>query len=167
VDRLACEYATARPGLIQLSNGIQQTVNGDALVRAIYALPIPAGHWRQRGGGHFCEASPMMDEAAAARPDLIPGNPRSLDMARLAETLTDPHLEPPVKALMVWTANPAVSQPDSARMRQGLAREDLFTVVVEHFLTDTARYASSSAAGLTSRSAASLSSVSPEPQPGG
>lgn len=141
VVRLAREYASTQPGLIRLSNGIQQSVNGDALVRAMYALPILAGHWRQRGGGHYCEASPVMDEAAAAQPDLLPGDARSLDMARLGETLTDPQLDPPVKALMVWSANPAVSQPDVGRVRQGLAREDLFTVVIEHFLTDTARYA--------------------------
>jgi anaerobic selenocysteine-containing dehydrogenase len=141
VVRLAREYAGAQPGLIRLSNGVQQTVSGDALVRALYALPILAGHWRQRGGGHYCEASPVMRDHAAARPDLVPGDPRSFDLARLGETLTDPDLDPPVKALMVWGANPAVSQPDVGRVRTGLAREDLFTVVVEHFLTDTARYA--------------------------
>jgi anaerobic selenocysteine-containing dehydrogenase len=141
VLRLAREFPAARPGLIRLGVGVQQSVNGDALLRALYALPILAGHWGQPGGGHFTEAVPVMDEAAAARPDLVPGSPRSLDMARLGETLTDPHLDPPVKGLMIWTANPAVSQPDSARTQRGLAREDLFTVVVEHFLTDTARYA--------------------------
>lgn len=141
VVRLAREYAAAQPGLIRLSNGVQQSTTGDSLVRAIYALPILAGHWRHRGGGHYCEASPVMNEAAAGRPDLIPGAPRSLDMARLGQNLTDPHLDPPVRALMVWTANPAVSQPDVATVRKGLSRDDLFTVVVEHFLTDTARYA--------------------------
>jgi anaerobic selenocysteine-containing dehydrogenase len=62
-------------------------------------------------------------------------------MARLGETLTDPALAPPVKGLMVWGTNPAVVQADAGRLRQGLARDDLFTVVLEHFLTDTARYA--------------------------
>jgi anaerobic selenocysteine-containing dehydrogenase len=141
VVRLAREYAAATPGLIRFSNGVQQTVNGDALTRAVYALPILAGHWRHRGGGHYTEASPVMGDGAAARPDLVPGDPRSLDMARLGETLTRTDLDPPVMGLMVWGANPAVSQPDAGRVRQGLAREDLFTVVVEHFLTDTARYA--------------------------
>lgn len=141
VVRLAREYAAAEPGLIRLSNGVQQTVNGDALVRAVYALPILAGHWRHRGGGHYTEASPVMGDGAAARPDLVPGNPRSLDLARLGETLTRVDLDPPVMGLMVWGANPAVSQPDVGRVRLGLARDDLFTVVIEHFLTDTARYA--------------------------
>lgn len=141
VVRLAREYAAAQPGLIRLSNGVQQTVDGDALVRALYALSILAGHWRHRGGGHYCEASPVMRDYEAGRPDLVPGNPRSLDLARLGETLTSDDLDPPVKALMVWGANPAVSQPDVGRVRTGLAREDLFTVVVEHFLTDTACYA--------------------------
>jgi anaerobic selenocysteine-containing dehydrogenase len=62
-------------------------------------------------------------------------------MARLGQSLIDAALDPPIKGLMVWCANPAVSQPDAGRVRLGLAREDLFTVVVEHFLTDTARYA--------------------------
>jgi anaerobic selenocysteine-containing dehydrogenase len=141
VTRLAREFAAARPGLIRLSNGVQQSVQGEAIVRAVYALPMLAGHWRFPGGGHFCDASPVTDEAAVARPDLVPGNPRSLDLARLGETLTSTELDPPVHALMVWNANPAVSQPDVGRVRLGLARADLFTVVVEHFLTDTARYA--------------------------
>jgi anaerobic selenocysteine-containing dehydrogenase len=82
-----------------------------------------------------------MDEAAASRPDLQPGEPRSLDMADLGGVLTDPDLDPAVKGLTVWTANPAVTLPDTNRVRRGLCREDLFTVVLEHFMTDTARYA--------------------------
>jgi anaerobic selenocysteine-containing dehydrogenase len=62
-------------------------------------------------------------------------------MTRLGETLTDPCLDSPVKGLMIWGTNPAVVQPDAGRVRRGLAREDLFIVVIEHFLTDTARYA--------------------------
>ena len=62
-------------------------------------------------------------------------------MARLGETLTDPAVDPPVMGLMIWGTNPAVIQPDAGRVRRGLARDDLFTVVIEHFMTDTARYA--------------------------
>lgn len=141
VGELSRAYAAAQPGLIRVGIAVQQSVAGEALLRAIYALPLLAGHWQHPGGGHYTETSPVLPEGGAARPDLIPGDPRSLDMARLGETLTAPDVHPPVKALMVWTANPALSQPDSGQVRAGLAREDLFTVVVEHFLTDTARYA--------------------------
>ena len=67
--------------------------------------------------------------------------PRRLDMAKLGQTLTDPALDPPVKGMMVWGTNPALVQPDAGRVIRGLEREDLFTVVIEHFITDTARYA--------------------------
>lgn len=110
-------------------------------MRALSALAIVGGHWRHRGGGLFIEAYPDMQDAVAGRPDLMPGSPRTLDMARLGQTLTDEDLDPPVKGLMVWGANPATVQTDGARVREGLSRDDLFTVVVEHFLTDTARYA--------------------------
>ena len=62
-------------------------------------------------------------------------------MAKLAAILDDANLAPPIKGLMVWSANPAVTQIDGPRLRQGLVREDLFTVVCDHFLTDTARFA--------------------------
>ena len=62
-------------------------------------------------------------------------------MARLGEHLTNPELDPPIRALVAWTMNPAVTQPDALAVQRGLERDDLFTVVIEHFMTDTARYA--------------------------
>lgn len=141
VVRLAREFAAARPALIRLGVGPQQTVGGEETVRALSALAILGGHWRLPGGGLFVSPNPVMDEAAAARPDLRPRDGRSLDMARLGEHLTDEALNPPIRALFIWTMNPAVTQPDALRVRRGLARVDLFTVVVEHFMTDTARFA--------------------------
>jgi anaerobic selenocysteine-containing dehydrogenase len=141
VVRLAREFGTARPALIRAGIGVQQSAAGEALMRALSALCIVAGHWQQPGGGLFVETYPNMSDAVAARPDLISGNPRTLDMGRLADTLTHQRLNPPVHGLMVWGANPATVQVDAARMREGLARNDLFTVVIDHFLTDTARYA--------------------------
>ncbi len=138
---LAREIALARPALIRLGVGPQQTSNGDALVRGVSALSILGGHWRHTGGGFFLYAAPEMDENAAGCPELQPGEPRILDMASLGSILSEPDLVPAVKGLMVWTANPAVTLPDANRVRRGLCREDLFTVVLEHFLTDTARYA--------------------------
>jgi len=97
--------------------------------------------WRFPGGGLFIETNPVIHESLAARPDLMPRPSRSLDVARFGAHLTDVTLHPPIKGIMIWGTNPAVTQPDAGKVRQGLARDDLFTVVLEHFLTDTARYA--------------------------
>lgn len=136
---LAREFGRARPALIRVGVGVQQSTAGEALFRGLSALAIVGGHWRLPGGGLFSETSPVLHEKRAERADLVPGSPRTLDMARLGETLTT--LQPPIKGLMVWGGNPVTAQPDAGRVIQGLRREDLFTVVLEHFLTDTARYA--------------------------
>ena len=136
----AREFGAARPAAIRSGIAPQQTVAGEVFVRSLSALAVLGGHWQSPGGGLFLETNPVMNEAAAGGPDLGPVS-RTLDMARLGEHLTDAALDPPIAGFMIWNANPAVSQPDAARVRQGLAREDLFLVVVEHFLTDTARFA--------------------------
>ncbi len=141
VVRLAREFAAARPAVIRCGVAPQQTAGGESVVRALSALAIVGGHWKSPGGGLFIETSPVLDERAATRPDLLPRETRSLDLARLGEHLTSSTLGPPIRALVVWNMNPAVTQPDSGAVRRGLAREDLFTVVLEHFMTDTARYA--------------------------
>ena len=141
IIELAREIAGARPALIRVGVGPQQTVNGDALVRGLSALSLLGGHWQHPGGGLFIFAEPEFGDYRASCPELMQGEPRSLDMATLGRILTDRTLSPPVNGLMIWTANPAVSQVDATEVRRGLAREDLFTVVLEHFLTDTARYA--------------------------
>lgn len=138
---LARKLGAARPAVIRSGIGPQQTITGEAYMRALSALAILGGHWRHRGGGLFVETYPNLDDAAAERAELAPAPRRSLDIARLGQVLTDPDLAPPVKALMVWGMNPAVIQPDVDTVRRGLAREDLFTVVLEHFMTDSARYA--------------------------
>jgi anaerobic selenocysteine-containing dehydrogenase len=143
VVRLAREFAAARPAVIRVGVGPQQTAQGEAFLSSLHALATLGGHWRRRGGGILAIAMPELSEKRAERADLIPDGPppRGLDMARLGETLTDPALDPPVMGLMVWGTNPAVVQPDAGRVQRGLAREDLFTVVIEHFITDTALYA--------------------------
>lgn len=141
VIRLARTFAAARPALIRCGVSPQQTVRGEETVRTLSALAILGGHWKAKGGGLFMEANPVLDELAAQRRDLRPSEGRSLDMARLGEHLTNSELEPPIRALVVWTMNPAVTQPDALAVRRGLERDDLFTVVIEHFMTDTARYA--------------------------
>ncbi len=141
VVRIGRGFGAASPGVIRSGIGVQQSVTGDAFIRAVSALSILSGHRRDRGGGLFIEAYPDYDGGAAAGVDLTPGEPRELDIARIGPLLTDPTLAPPIQGLMVWNMNPAVSLPDTAQVRRGLAREDLFTVVVEHFLTDTATFA--------------------------
>jgi anaerobic selenocysteine-containing dehydrogenase len=141
IHRLAREIASARPALIRLGVGPQQSVHGDALVRGLSALSILGGHWRQPGGGLFIFTEPEFDDHQASCPELMSGEPRTLDMAALGSILTDRTLMPPINGLMIWTANPAVSQINAPWVRRGLARENLFTVVLEHFLTDTARFA--------------------------
>jgi len=141
IVRLAREFAAAKPATLRGGVAPQQTAGGEAFVRSLSALAILGGHWQYPGGGLFIEASPVLHEGRAARPDLLPRTTRRLDLARLGDNLTSTTLAPPIKGLMVFGTNPAVVQQDVARVRAGLAREDLFTVVVEHFLTDTARYA--------------------------
>ena len=141
IAALADEFANARPALIRAGIAPQQARNGEAFVRGLSAVSILGGHWRRPGGGLSILSFPPFDEAAAGRPDLLRGSPRTLDMAKLAETLDPRVTSPPIKGLMVWSANPAVTQIDWPRLRRGLMREDLFTVVCDHFLTDTARFA--------------------------
>lgn len=141
VVRIGREFGRARPAVVRAGVGFQQTVGGESAFRALSALAILGGHWQLPGGGFYNEASPDLDERAAARPDLLPGVTRSLDLARIGEHLTSVTLEPRVLALVVWGMNPVATQPDADVVRRGLEREDLFTVVLEHFMTDTARYA--------------------------
>jgi anaerobic selenocysteine-containing dehydrogenase len=136
----ARELGSARPAAIRAGIGPQQTVVGEQFVRSLSALAVLGGHWQHRGGGLFVATSPIANDAKVGCPELGPA-PRSLDMARLGEYLTDRTLDPPIAGLMVWGANPAVTQPDAGRVQEGLARDDLFLVVAEHFLTDTARLA--------------------------
>lgn len=141
VVRFARELAGAKPAVIRAGIAPQQGTGGEAVVRLLSALAILGRHWKHRGGGLLIEASPVFHDARAARPDLLPRPTRSFDMARLGETLTDAALAPPVMGVMIWGTNPAVTQPDTARVKRGLSREDLFTVVVEQVMTDTAAFA--------------------------
>jgi anaerobic selenocysteine-containing dehydrogenase len=137
---LAREYATTRPAAIRRLIGIEHHLEGARMVRTIACLPALVGAWRDRGGGilgptAWAAWSPL-DQDALAGP---PPQTRAVNMLRLGHALTE--LEPPVRALVVYNSNPATTAPDSGKVARGLAREDLFTVVLEHFLTDTARHA--------------------------
>ncbi|CAN1551142.1 BisC Anaerobic dehydrogenases, typically selenocysteine-containing [Paracoccaceae bacterium] len=141
IRRLARALVDAKSAVIRAGVGPQQTVSGEAFLRGLSALSWMSGQQGRRGGGLFTSTAPEYHDEIAALPDLKPRKPRSLDIAALGASLTNSDLSPQVHGLMVWCMNPAVTLPDSGRVHQGLLREDLFTVVVEHFMTDTARYA--------------------------
>ncbi len=141
IEWLAGRYATARPTAIRLNYGLQRHAGGGSAVRAIAALPAVTGAWRDPGGGALLSTSGMfsIDRAALARPDLIRGNPRTINMSCLGDALLE--ARPPVRAIYVYNSNPAAVAPDQSKVIEGFRREDLFTVVHEHFQTDTADYA--------------------------
>lgn len=111
-------------------------------VRAICLLPVVTGAWKDAGGGLQLSTSQAFafDRGSLERPDLQPRPARLVNMARLGHALTE--LDgPAVQALVVYNSNPAAIAPNSAKVLAGLKREDLFTVVLEHFMTDTADHA--------------------------
>ncbi len=139
----AREYATTRPAAIRLNYGLNRHAGGAMAVRTIACLPALTGDWRHAGGGVLLSSSGTfpIDSAALERPDLVPRGTRTLNMSQLGRILTDTTLDPPVKALYVYNSNPGAVAPDQEQVRQGLAREDLFTAVHELFQTDTADFA--------------------------
>jgi anaerobic selenocysteine-containing dehydrogenase len=144
--RLAREYGRARPAFIRINYGMQRHYGGGMAVRTIACLPAVAGHWRHPAGGiqMSTSAAHRLNREALERFDLIPPGTRTINMSRLADALTAPDAGvggPPVAAMVVYNSNPGAVAPDRSRVRRGLAREDLFLVVLEHFVTDTARHA--------------------------
>jgi anaerobic selenocysteine-containing dehydrogenase len=144
IERIAHEYATAQPSFIRANYGLQRHAGGGMAVRTIFCLPALVGAWRRPGGGALLSTSGFytlggMNYSALERPDLIHGKPRTINMSQLGEALTE--VDPPVRALVVYNSNPAAVAPNQQRVLSGLRREDLFTVVLEHFQTDTADYA--------------------------
>ncbi|WP_119730308.1 molybdopterin-containing oxidoreductase family protein [Thermomonospora amylolytica] len=134
--------ARTRPTAIRATMGLQRHAGGGATLRTLACLPGVTGDWALPGGGlsYSTDAHFPIDTAALFRADLAPRRTRRLSMTRLGEGLLEVD-DPPVKALFVIAANPAASAPHQSRIRRGLAREDLFTVVLEQFPTDTADYA--------------------------
>jgi anaerobic selenocysteine-containing dehydrogenase len=143
VERLAREYATTRPSFIRIGNGLQHHDNGGMAVRTIACLPALVGAWRDVGGGAMKSnlGYHALNETALTRPDLLAGRKaRTINMNQLGEALTELD-DPPVKAIVVYNSNPVIIAPDQTKVIAGFERDDLFTVVHEQMLTDTARYA--------------------------
>lgn len=142
IERLAILYATQRPSAIRLGYGIARNANGGMMVRTITCLPAVIGAWREAGGGLLLSTSAHfpLNMKAVKRPDLLKGNPRSVNMNQLGEALLTLD-DPPIMSLYVYNSNPAAVAPNSNRVIQGMLRDDLFTVVHEQLWTDTARLA--------------------------
>jgi anaerobic selenocysteine-containing dehydrogenase len=144
IERVGLAFASTQPALLRLGVGAQRHRGAPDAYRTVACLPALTGAWRHRGGG--CSYIPTAVAAAVSshpleRVDLRPKEVRRINMSQLGLALTDPELDPPVKALVVWNSNPASIAPDQTRVLEGLAREDLFTVVLEQFMTDTAKHA--------------------------
>ena len=143
IETLAHRYASTRPSFIRLNYGLQRHAGGGSAVRAIALLPAVTGAWNDLGGGALLSTSGTfspLDTASLHRLDLSPAGTRTINMSRLGEALTRVD-DPPVKAIVVYNSNPAAIAPDRENVLAGLRRDDLFTVVLEHFQTDTADYA--------------------------
>ena len=145
VVSLAEAYGRSRAAFIRVNYGLQRHAGGGMAVRTIACLPAIVGHWRRPGGGVNLSTSAnfAFDKQALERPELSPPV-RTINMIRLGEALTSRDGGvggPPVRALVVYNSNPAAVAPDRNAVVRGLGREDLFTVVLEHFQTDTADWA--------------------------
>ena len=141
VERLAEDYAAADPAVIRIGWGLERNRNGGSAVAAVLALPALAGKFGRRGGGFTMSNSGAFrvdDEARAGGPD---APTRVVNMNLLGRVLLGEIAPPPVMALFVYDCNPVVTVPDQGRIVRGLQREDLFTVVFDSVMTDTARYA--------------------------
>jgi anaerobic selenocysteine-containing dehydrogenase len=144
IRELARDYGSTQPAAIRLNYGMQRVRGGGNAVRLIALLPCLTGAWRHRAGGLLLSSSgwfaSVRNDRALQRPELRAGaHPRIINMSTIGDDLL--HASPRIEALVVYNSNPVAVAPESPKVVQGFAREDLFTVVLEHFMTDTADYA--------------------------
>jgi anaerobic selenocysteine-containing dehydrogenase len=142
VVQLARDYGRTKPAAIRLNYGMQRHAGGGIAARTIACLPALIGAWREPAGGIVLTTADFyrFDHTALERPDLLAGRrPRVINQSKLGDALTS--AEPPVRAIVVYNNNPVAVCPDSDKVIAGFSREDLFTVVMDHFQTDTADYA--------------------------
>ena len=140
-------FINRQPAAIRLNYGMQRVRGGGNAARAVACLPALIGAWRHRAGGVLLSSSGQfpVDKAALQRPELLAGRqPRTINMSTIGNALlaeASPQFGPKIEALIIYNSNPVAVAPESGKVVQGFAREDLFTVVLEHFKTDTADYA--------------------------
>jgi anaerobic selenocysteine-containing dehydrogenase len=145
IERFAREYATTQPSLLRPLIGPEHHRNGAMIFRTFGCLPVLTGAWRHRGGGlarsthklHFA----VLDTDRVEMPEVYKPGVRVLNMRDIGNDLCSRTLQPPIRSLIVFGANPMISMPNQGRIREGLLRDDLFTVVHDLFVTDTALYA--------------------------
>jgi anaerobic selenocysteine-containing dehydrogenase len=149
IAELARDWGTTRSAAIRLNYGMQRVHGGGSATRLVALLPCLVGAWRDRAGGLLMSSSGwfagVRNDAELQRPDLLGGRrPRTINMSTIGDDLLRPAsaaFGPRIEALVVYNANPVAVAPQSRQVVAGFAREDLFTVVLEHFLTDTADHA--------------------------
>ncbi|MET3292909.1 UNVERIFIED_CONTAM: anaerobic selenocysteine-containing dehydrogenase [Brevibacillus sp. OAP136] len=142
IYRLARMYGQTSPAFIRIGNGLQHHDNGGMIVRTIACLPALTGQWLVKGGGAIKGNSRFLafNSAALQRPELLENKgTRLINMNQIGEALLT--LDPPIRSMFVYSCNPAVIAPEGNKVRRGLMRDDLFTVVHDLFLTETAAYA--------------------------
>jgi anaerobic selenocysteine-containing dehydrogenase len=140
IERLAREFADRSPAVVRCGWGPERNRNGCQAIAAILALPALTGKFGVRGGGYTLSNSGAVSFDRDAVIGALPADTRSLNQSELGRILTE-ESEPPIRGLFVYNCNPAVTAPDQNAVLAGLARDDLFTVVSEQVLTDTAAYA--------------------------
>ena len=149
VRELARDYGRTQPAAIRLNYGMQRVHGGGNAVRLIALLPCLVGAWRHRAGGLLLSSSGWFqgarNDAWLQRPDLLGARrPRTINMVTIGDDLNreaSPAFGPKIEAVIVYNSNPVAVAPQSRRVVAGFQREDLYTVVLEHFLTDTADHA--------------------------
>lgn len=145
IETLARAYATTRPSVIRTLVGLEHHAHGGMTYRTITCLPALTGAWRDRGGGLLHTVSRLrmlaLNMPSVEMPELEDTSIRSINMVQVGRALTDGTLTPPIQAMVVYNSNPAATTPNQNLVLQGLKRDDLFTVVIEQFMTDTARHA--------------------------
>ena len=146
IRTLARAYGSTKAAMIRALIGAEHHAHGGSVFRSLSLLPIMTGAWTHRGGGMARSVGAWqeledVDYGVFEPPSMAAEPRRSFLQSQLGQTLTDDTLDPPVHVLFAWNGNPLLSMPNSQAVEAGLRREDLFTVVSEQFLTDTARYA--------------------------
>ena len=145
IEKLAHLYATTRPAALRLMVGMERYSNGSLGFRAVACLPALTGAWRELGGGisHFTGDLfySALDYRAVLAPAALAPPARTVHLAQLGRVLTERSMAPPITWMLVYNLNPVVTLPNQNLIIAGLQRQDLFTVVHEQFMTDTARFA--------------------------
>ncbi|HUU25136.1 MAG TPA: molybdopterin oxidoreductase family protein [Methyloceanibacter sp.] len=144
IAQFAKEFATDQPSVIRIGVALERSAGGGQAIRAVASLPALVGSWKHVGGGLL--QMPLwdfpVDWMKVSRGDWIKPGTRAINNLQLGRALTgEMQLDPPLKSMFVYCTNPVSQAPETNKIVQGLQREDLFTVVAEHFLTDTAKYA--------------------------